>query len=209
MLGRSSRGDTVIELVLAFAIFSSAAVMTMTILNQGVAIAGRSLEKSLVRQQIDSQVEMLRYMKATNDILWKDVIASANLSNAPMALSPATCPTVADLGNGINKNKSFFITPSASASGSPSTSPSTSAFTMNTISTTSGKYASPRTYARIDYSTTNQTAYGMWVQVVRAENKIKGTTGLDAYDFYIHACWDSIGSSQPSTVGTIVRLYEK
>ena len=44
MISRRHRGDTVVELVLAFAIFSLAAITTIMILNKGVAISQRSLE---------------------------------------------------------------------------------------------------------------------------------------------------------------------
>jgi hypothetical protein len=191
MLVVRQRGDTVIELVLAFAIFSFAAITTIAILNQGVAIAGRSLEKGLVRQQIDAQAELLRYIKDTKDPLW-GTITTAHSVAAPMALSPSTCPTVSELGD-----KSFFVAQDSAGN-----------FTVNTLSAASGNYASAQTYARIDYSVASPRAYGVWLQAVKAENR-SSDAGLDAYDFYIHACWNTIGSSQPSTVGTIVRLYEK
>ncbi len=189
MLKRLCNGDTVVELLFAFAIFSLAAVSTIVLLNQGIAVSQRSMEKGLVRQQIDSQAEMLRYAKETNDPAWKNLIANFLVTN-PMALARDTCPAVAELGA-----RSFFLTRDSAGK-----------FVINTISAASGNYTPAATYAKIDYTATNPSANGMWLQVVKAENR-SGKTMLDAYDFYIHACWDSVGTSMPMTTGTIVRLY--
>ena len=58
----SARGDTIIEVVMAVAMFSMLAIGIMALMNSGIAMAQRSLELTLVRQQIDSQAEMLRYI---------------------------------------------------------------------------------------------------------------------------------------------------
>ena len=61
----SARGDTIIEVVMAVAMFSMLAIGIMALMNSGIAMAQRSLELTLVRQQIDSQAEMLRYIHKT------------------------------------------------------------------------------------------------------------------------------------------------
>ena len=48
----SARGDTIIEVVMAVAMFSMLAIGIMALMNSGIAIAQRSLELTLVRQQI-------------------------------------------------------------------------------------------------------------------------------------------------------------
>ena len=82
-MGRSmfNRGDTIVEVVFAVTIFSMVAVGAISIMNKGVAIAQQSLEITLVRQQIDSQAEMLRYIHdktgsndATYASLWKNIL---------------------------------------------------------------------------------------------------------------------------------------
>ena len=57
-----SRGDTVIEVLLAITVFSLIAVGGISLMNRGVAIAQQSLEVSLVRHQIDAQADALRYL---------------------------------------------------------------------------------------------------------------------------------------------------
>lgn len=185
---RNMRGDTVVELMLAFAIFSLAAVTTIAILNQGVSIAQRSMEKSLVRQQVDSQAEIVRYIRSTNDAAWTTLTSNSLLTTNPMPLSSTSCPTLASL----DSTRSFFITRSATA------------FNINTIANASNNYEPPSLHATVDYAASKSR--GIWVQVAKAENR-SGTASLDAYDFYIHGCWDSVGTTVPMTMGTIVRVY--
>lgn len=189
MVRKVTKGDTIIELVLAFAIFSLCAITTVMILNKGVALSQQSLEKSLVRQQIDSQAEIIRYIHDTHNApVWTALKAKETTNPRPLS---GPCPTVAQLTTGGANG--FYVAPnSADPNG----------FTVYTANT--GNYAPASTYARVDYTT--KKAAGIWVQVARAENK-SGTPGTDAYDFYIHGCWDSVGQEVPMTVGTIVRLY--
>src|SRR6476661_972947 len=58
----AQRGDTIIEVMFAVAIFAMVAVGCLSIMNQGMATAQRSLEVTLVRQQMDAQAEALRYI---------------------------------------------------------------------------------------------------------------------------------------------------
>lgn len=52
---RFQRGDTLIEVLFAFSILSLVIVGAMTIMNQGTLASQRSLETTLVREEIDSQ----------------------------------------------------------------------------------------------------------------------------------------------------------
>src|SRR5690606_19514648 len=53
-------GDTLIEVLLAVTIFSMVSDMSVAVMNRSSATAQRSLEVTLVKQQIDSQAEELR-----------------------------------------------------------------------------------------------------------------------------------------------------
>lgn len=183
-----ARGDTVVELMLAFAVFSLVAVSTMAIMSQGVAVAQRSMEKDLVRQQLDSQAEILRYIHTTDSSLWQS-ITSLVVAN-PMPLNPSSCPDT----NSLRSGRAFYVVPKT---------PVGSGFALQSIASAT-EYSSPATYARIDYNA--KKAYGLWVQVAKAENQ-SGNSTLDAYDFYIHGCWEGVGTAIPTTAGTIVRIY--
>lgn len=185
---KASRGDTIIELVLAFAIFSLAAVGTMTVLNSGVATTQRDLETTLVREQIDSQAEMIRYIKDTKNPVWQTLTSST--INTPRPLSDS-CEPVSSISQG------FYIQPVISK-----TDPTQTQFRQKSI--TSATYITPQTYAKIDYATGANQSQGIWVQVTKAQQN----GPVAAYDFYIHACWNSVGMHVPMTLGTIVRIYE-
>jgi len=48
-------------------------------------------------------------------------------------------------------------------------------------------------------------AEGIWVFAVKSSDQLGGQPQF--YDFYIRTCWHSIGRQVPSTIGTIIRLY--
>lgn len=182
----SSRGDTIIEVMLAVTIFSMVAVGALTIMNQGMSVAQRSLEITLARQQVDGQVEMLRYIhsRAQENVApytttWNSIKTMANsLANPKQLLNADTCPIARTGPNGMN-NQTFALNDSAS------------------IITTFGPIT---TYSKI----TGNTAEGIYIQV----KKVTDGGISRAYDAYVQACWNTPGSSKPVTIGTIVRLYD-
>lgn len=185
---KMSQGDTIIELVLAFAIFSLAAVGTISLLNSGVATTQRNLETTLVREQVDTQAETIRYIKDTKDPLWQTLIGST--ISSPLALN-ASCQPVSSISQG------FYVQPVINK-----IDPTQTKFVRKSI--TSATYITPVTYAKIDYDTGATQSQGIWIQVTKAQQN----GPISAYDFYIHACWNSVGLHVPMTAGTIVRIYD-
>lgn len=173
------RGDTIIEVILAVSIFSLVAVGAMTIMNSGLAMVQRSLEITLVRQQIDSQAEMLRFVhdRARADstgsykTLWDNIVL---VTNPTQLLSVSECP--ASISNSI----------ALMESGSE-------------IKKVSSYVGRPATYAKVE----GTESQGISIQLVKVNDG-----AAYAYDAYIQACWDSPGSSKPVTMGTIVRIYD-
>ena len=186
---KASRGDTIIEVILSVTVFSLVAVGAMTIMNNGIAMAQRTLETTQVRYQIDAQAEMLRYVRdnASDDpgygAMWDSMTRSGGVNarlkgGAPVSiLDRDRCPDSSAIGNPF-----FTLSPS----------------TAGRIGFSGGPYREmPATYAKVD----SGTSEGVSIQMVRAE-------GAGAYDAYIQACWYGPGSSRPATIGTIVRLYD-
>lgn len=186
---RYEAGDTIIGVVLAFAIFSVAAMGTITLINSGLATTQRNLETTLVRQQIDSQAEQLRYLRDTGDPAWRTIIDPAVLVVSPLGLDDS-CREA----NAIDQG--FYIRPTVAAD------PANTTYTRQVV--TGSTLVAPSTYARINYSDGAQRSEGIWIQATRAQQN----GSVAAYDFYIHACWDSYGIDEPVTLGTIVRVYE-
>lgn len=184
-----TRGDTIIELMLAFSIFSLAAVGTIVIMNKGIAASQQSLEASLVRVEMDGQAEAIRYLRDTADPLWDTIKSYQTDRVAPLA--PSQCPSAQD----VRDMSGFFI-------GQIGTSPNVTTKVYQILD--ASNFSTAVTYARRD---TGIHTSGLWVQIAKAENK--GSSTVAAYDLYIHACWDSLVGSVPATLGTIVRIYDK
>lgn len=175
---RSMAGDTIIEVLFAVTVFSAVAVGALTVMNRGITIAQRSLEVTLVRQQVDAQAEMLRYVHdrarqesgGAYDALWRQLPKSA--ASPQQTLNADACPST-------QPAESFALYPSAGAIARTAT------------------YGQPVTYARVS----GAQAEGLYVQLLPV-------SGGGAYDAYIQACWHGPGSDRPMTIGTIVRVYD-
>ena len=59
------------------------------------------------------------------------------------------------------------------------------------------------TYPQLFVSGTTTKSQGMWIEVVKPPK-----AGGGYYDFHIRACWIAPGNNTPTTLGTIVRLYD-
>lgn len=64
-LTKTKRGDTIIEVMLAFAIFSLIAVISITMMNMGLATGERSLELVTARNELNAQAEALRFIHSS------------------------------------------------------------------------------------------------------------------------------------------------
>ena len=206
----NQRGDTIIEVLFAFTVFSVVAVGGMTLMNQGAAMTQRTLEISQVRDQMDTQAEALRYMHANyiqnigNDSaepvkLWqriKDEFAVSSVRGLGEDASGENCAAPTP-GNGLSGSQGypFILNTEANrldgANGGPFiafTNPSSFPFAT--------------TYSQVRDPGGPE---GIWIKAVRSP-----TTGARPgyYDFHIRACWQTPGQSVPVTLGTIVRLYE-
>ena len=76
------RGDTLIEVMFAIAVFSMVAVISISMMNAGVASGERSLELVTARNELNAQAEILRFIhssyvseltlpKCTNELISK------------------------------------------------------------------------------------------------------------------------------------------
>lgn len=194
-LSTYDRGDTLIEMVVAFAILSLVVVGVLQIMNKGVTMSQNSIENTLVRQQMDGQADMVRYLHDTGDTLWNAMKAKATMTSDVLPLNMSSCPTSANLSG--TARSAFYVYKT------------TSGLAIADIDGTT--YKDPVTYARIDHNLTPVVSYGVWLQIAKAENKSSTASGaaLTAYDVYIHGCWYGTGSSTPTTLGTIVRIYDQ
>lgn len=204
---RQQKGDTIIEVLFAVTVFAMVAVGGLAIMNQGISTAQRSLEITLVRQQIDAQAEAIRFIH--------QAYVAAFQKSGPSPVGTAeqwVAMTSKTMGRGANAPSDFGQTPT---SGCPSTVPGEKPFILNartaTMASTAPVMSPPSNgsmppFSQVLYnadSSINQ-AYGLWVEAIpSAAVNVPGFV-----DFHIRACWNGPGSSTPMTLGTIVRLYE-
>lgn len=203
---RGQEGDTIIEVMFAVAVFAMVAVGCLSIMNQGTAAAQRSLEITLVRQQIDAQAEALRYIHQA-------YVASFTRDTTPTGTAAEWVKmTSTSTGKGASAASAFGLT---SGGRCPAVTPGQRPFILDahtatvwssTPAMTPPPGASVPPYAQVTYNSDSSVAYayGMWIEAVPSPP----STQAGFVDFHIRACWDSAGSGAPATLGTIVRLYE-
>ena len=204
---RFVRGDTVIEVMFSFTVLSMLVVGTYALMNRGMQVAQRSLEITLVRQQIDSQISMIRYIQAHHTDAWQQIRSRYVIQSAShgshinvtdfVEKNSNRCPTLEN--NGLTSgSKAFFLAQNSARND------------VRVVDvTTSAAYTEPAVFARVDLSNASAPqAQGLFIQVVRSEAHKPGEEAGNAYDVYVNACWDSVGTSVPTTIGTITRIYD-
>ena len=197
--GSASRraGDTLVEVLFAITVLSLVVVTALAIMNQGTSAAVRSMQITLVRQEVDSQAEALRFLNSAYTAAYKpgftptgpaatykaiiDDITSAKETTLPKfgVTDSGACPSI--------PNGAFFI----------GTNTATAAYVKKASIVTA------TTFAQVVYSPSVQSQ-GIWIKGLRSTP----ANGSSYTDFHIRACWDTPGSNLPATIGTIVRLYE-
>ena len=206
-------GDTIIEVLLAVAVFSLVAVGGLTVMNQSVNTAQRAIELTLVRQQIDAQAEALRAVheaaskSGIEGTQWQAVTSNAGSAGT---YAPQNCPDNSTGGNTARQTpqRAFAMNPLAATK-----------MTNTDWYSGAGSVAEQPPYAQTgslvaeddDESeeapegNTTGKSYGIWIE----PSFTTGNNGAPGrYDFRIRACWDAVGLAVPQQTETNVRLYE-
>lgn len=213
------RGDTLIEVLFAVSIFAAIMVGTIVIMNQGIASAQNALEINLVRNQIDTQAELLRHLNnakltsigrnGTNESAeWDNLVGQgSSKGNASYQPSAEADPydqieSFADCKPDQLPGNAFFLNPKPSSSGD------------DNYVQRKAKIVEANVFAQVQPGETASAlpvANMLWIQPVASTRDSSSNTLLpltDYYDFHIRACWDSPGAGGGvMKLGTIVRLY--
>lgn len=237
------RGDTLIEVSFAIAIFSLVSVISIALMNSGTVIAENSLEITMARNEIDAQSEAIRfihnsYLSEKNlttseqkyKKLWDAIVArainpNAGIDNLPANLAidnnPPSCSVAYNGTTTLFTLKSFVvntrnINPSdANATVVPA---STSVFKEPTLNPriifkrSGGEDQGDLVYEQ-NTSSQNNSIRNYYNKVARVEGiwdiavKSDNTNNPQFYDFHIRTCWYGPGQVTPSTIATIIRLY--
>lgn len=208
MLRRGQRGDTLIEVLFAVAVFSFIVVGALSLMNQGTAASQRALETTLVRQQIDGQAETLRFLH--------DSYVAAYQPGMTFNTTDQTTSPAEEWYKVVELIKTTAATAASTFGGGDRCStPPSGSFVLNPrtaqLRTTANLFQPAETSAQLIFSSDNQVtaSQGIWVEGIRSGDSaeaLQKNTGF--IDFHIRACWSAPGVSAPMTLGTIVRLYE-
>jgi len=210
MVKKFINGDTIIEVMMAITVFSGVIVMSLALMNQGVATAQGTLEVTLAREAMNAQAETLRFINsralmatsASDDAarLWQEDIIGKYVNDGGQPSDLTACK----IDTGMS---AFVVNPRDPARGP-------------TLVTNNNDSMEAPVYPRILYESdfdniggvidTNKVknlgpndirqADGIWIEAVK-------TSDARAYDFHIRACWYAPGKPTPNTLGTIIRLY--
>ena len=238
------RGDTLIEVAFAIAVFALVSLLSIAIMNTGVTMTETSLESTMTRNEIDAQAEAIRFLHNSylsekelvkeeqeyRDI-WTKItklsVSGSNIDKLPANFESSklsSCNAFYDESNSINIFKKPYY----------------NAFVINTRKVTNDfdqtvvvakndkKLFAPATLnpriifknnkstnddANLSETNTVTNAYdtiarveGIWVIAVRS-NADTDRSKSEYYDFHIRSCWYAPGQNTPSTIATIVRLY--
>lgn len=254
------RGDTLIEVTLAVGIFSMIAIAIVAVMSNGTSSAQTALETTLAREEVDAQVEALRFIQSSyiGDIgnsgnkyaaLWKQITDNAivlkdhtdETVEEILQYMPASCSvlydkTSNDNNDSIYKQNAFIINTHAFpalVSASEDSSNINDIYKEVLVTANddeNGIFRETTTYPRLIYNnnknkssatadldidtssySTLSAAEGIYVIAVKDNDStnIVGSGNKSAfYDFYIRTCWYGSNANEPSTVSTVMRLYE-
>ena len=198
---QTRRGDTMIEVMFGMAVFGLVAILSVNLMDNGLKNSQANLELTMARNEINAQAEALRFVHSSYAIggessqyadVWKSIIDGAD------AYSDAAKQTF----NEVSSCQSLYT-------GAIDNVDSKS-FVLNLTNISDGiirgdeHLKESQTFPYISVSTSSKNAYGIWVNAVKGKSD---TSVPMYYNFYIHTCWYSPGFSAPSTLDTVVRLY--
>lgn len=173
------RGDTLVEVLMSLMVLSIVIVGAVTLMSRGLQSAQIALEHSETRQEVNRQLELLRYLRdqysinstSPDGVIWANVISSSNgnptdYTGCSVTSSKAGTAFYLERVSGVVQKTAF----------NPSLQPATFA--------TAGK--------------------GLWIEV----DPSSGVSPA-YIDVVVRACWQGSGAAgaQQQTV-TAVRLYD-
>ena len=193
-------GDSIIEVLIAVAIFSAIAVAALGIMNQGLENAQSSLEMTIVRTEMDTQAERIRFLadSVVSDPGDSNVDSSnSHKWNAITENALATSGTDTDAyTNFINNYKTAQLTSCQSVISS-----NYHAFVLDGANVFQGRIEENSSSSAIPSVNTG----GLFVVTVKSPNE-DTSKNPDYYDFYINTCWDAPGANIPTKLSTTIRI---
>lgn len=229
-------GDTLIEVLFSITVFSAVAIGAAAIMTQGMAVAQNSLEINLVRNAIDSQAELLRYLQnaklttigrgtagTTSDdtdimrlaSIWDNIVGNGGSDSLIV-------DNAADFNDLQKFEQCKFDGSLAEQPLVAEASDLSSVFYLDTKDASivkfsgldANRFKDAEIYAQVRQPNEADAAMGaqswtemVWIQAVQSRDMDRLSETV-AYDFHIRACWEASGPDLDMLkLGTIVRLY--
>ncbi len=172
-------GDTIVEVMFAIAVAGLVIVLSLAVMNRGVATTQMAVENTLVRQSLDGQAEALRYLRDTNSPQWQEILEDwTSASATPFNDENTSCQPTG--------GAPFFLQIFEPTDDIPTGSIAVEQYDNN---------------ADISQDVFAQPGQGLWIEAVKNSED-------NFIDFYIQACWPPPFEGPNARTGTIVRLYE-
>lgn len=184
---KNQRGDTLIEVMLAIAITAIVVVLTITLMNRGIASIRSSIERSQVRSAMQGQVDLLLFMRGyymAKDSVggfagkWETILANYITINPP---APGSISDKSGCSPEASTVLPFYLEVSATG--------------LNLAGYSTG--SAPEAMAK--------PGQGMWIEAYRVNGS---NSAPNAIDFAVRACWVPFGGGSIQHETTIVRLYD-
>ncbi len=169
-MGHRQRGDTLVEVLMSIVILSVVIVGAITLMTRGLQAEQTALEHSETRQEVNSQLEYLKYLR-------NQYATNSSSSDAQIWLA---------IVNGSNSNQTDY-------SGCSVTS--TKSGTAFYLDNSSGSLAY-KSFNASETPTTYATAgKGLWIEAT-----VSSGVAPAYVDFVIRACWPGTGGIEQQTV---------
>lgn len=180
-------GDTLIEVLVAIAVFGVVIVGAFSLMNRGIAQMYDSMEKSEVRLLLNRQIEALTYARDEYNRSSAGSLLTTTYDQAAMRTWQAvrgqhSVESIPDVTGGCSTPEhAFFITTDETGA---------LALTNHITTAIADEFPSP--------------GNGIWVQKIDSDT----TTPQPYKDFYIRACWMQNTNSMTQVLSSVVRLYD-
>lgn len=179
-MASNQRGDTLVEVLMAIVIMSVVIVGAITMTSRGLGAAQIALEHTQVRTSINSQIELLQYLRdeyvrndqSANAAVWRSIVIDNNQTNSTY-------------------NETCEVTPGKESG----------AFYLSRTGVTITKQAFNPS---LKPATIAEPGTGMWIEAKKSPNAIQP----GYIDFVVRSCWQASGSGGEQRVVTAIRLYD-
>lgn len=210
---KTRRGDTIIEVMFGIAIFGLVAIVTINLMNNGLAQSENNLETTMARNEMDAQASALNYIHSSYAYsggtaykdLWQEITSNATSSGFTLAAGGSDCSSYYNYDSSVIHP--FAI--NTSNISDPANDENNTSVDDVIISSDNLTSDEDDEYEYPFVNTRNNEAHGLWVYAVEGVKDNPDNPGSKPtyYDFYITSCWYGIGANTPTTLDTVIRLY--